>query len=177
MAAKPVNEPAGPLERPTTPSMFALLGVASNWASKAPVCEGMRLSCQAPALLRQLGAVTLIVAVPFLPSLVAMIVAVPAATPATRPLPLTVATAALLNVHVTLRPVSVFPAESVVTGVSCTVAPPGTLAVAGPTVTDATGSAGRAGSRIATSAMLFQAPVLLPWPTMRTSRPEAVGKA
>src|SRR5437870_4164245 len=126
MAAKPVNEPAGPLERPTTPSMFALLGVASNWASKAPVCEGMRLSCQAPALLRQLGAVTLIVAVPFLPSLVAMIVAVPAATPATRPLPLTVATAALLDVHVTLRPVSVFPAESVVTAVSCTVAPPGT---------------------------------------------------
>src|SRR2546428_506811 len=128
----------------------------------------MRLFCQPRAKARHFKAVEVIVAVPLWPSLVAVIVAVPVATLVTRPLPLTAATAALFDVHATPRPGSVFPAESVVTAESCTVAPTGTLVDAGLTVTQATGSAGRAGPRIATSAMLFQALVLFPWPTMRT---------
>src|SRR5438128_2134687 len=35
--------------------MFALLGVASNCASKAPVCEGIVLFCQVPGLVKQLA--------------------------------------------------------------------------------------------------------------------------
>src|SRR5437773_4019315 len=86
------------------------------------------------------GAVTVRAAVPFLPSLVAVIVAVPAATPVTSPLPLTVATAAALLAHVTVRPVSGAPLASFGVAVSCTVAPAATLAVAGLTVTVATGT-------------------------------------
>src|SRR2546425_1363158 len=56
--------------------------------------------------------VTVTVAEPLLPSLVAVIVAEPAATPVTRPLPLTVATAALLVTHVTTRPLNGLPLPS-----------------------------------------------------------------
>src|SRR5436190_24170323 len=55
MAAKAVRSLAGPLERPTTPAMFAPAGVTSNWASKVPVWEATAAFCQAPALVRQLG--------------------------------------------------------------------------------------------------------------------------
>src|SRR3989441_307156 len=101
--------------------MFAVLGVASNRASKAPVCAARALFCHAPALVTQLGAVTVIAAVPLWPSLVAVIVAVPPATPVASPLPLTVAAAVLLLAHVTVRPVSVFPAASLVTAATCAV--------------------------------------------------------
>src|SRR5256886_8964133 len=63
--------------------------------------------------------VTVTTAVPLIVSLVAVIVAVPAATPVASPLPLTVAAAVLLLAHVTVRPVSVFPAASLVTAVNC----------------------------------------------------------
>src|SRR5437773_9859198 len=53
MAAKAVRSLAGPLERPTTPAMFAAAGVTSNWASKVPVWEATESFCQAPALVRQ----------------------------------------------------------------------------------------------------------------------------
>lgn len=49
-------------------------------------------------------AVTVIADVPDLPELVAVIVAEPAATPATTPVEFTVAAAALLVAHVTLGP-------------------------------------------------------------------------
>src|SRR5438128_1689581 len=120
--------------------MFAVLGVASNRASKAPVCAARALFCHAPALVTQLGAVTVIAAVPLWPSLVAVIVAVPPATPVASPLPLTVAAAVLLLAHVTVRPVSVFPAASLVTAASCAVPPTERVADAGLTVTDATGT-------------------------------------
>src|SRR6266480_1017113 len=84
--------------------------------------------------------ITVIAAVPLLPSLVAVIVAEPAATPVTKPLLLTVATAVLLLDHVTTRPVRVPPAESLVTAESCRVPPTKRLADAGLTVTDATGT-------------------------------------
>src|SRR3989441_712380 len=85
-------------------------------------------------------AVTVIAAEPVCPSLVAVIVAVPATTPPTSPLPFTVATDALLVAHVTTRPPSGVPLASFGVAVSCVVAPTGTLAVAGLTATDATGT-------------------------------------
>ena len=120
--------------------MFAVLGMASNWASNGLVCEGMVLSCQAPALVRQLEVVAVIAAVLLFPSLVAQIVAEPVARPVTKPLALTVATAALLLAHVTSRPVSTVPVESFAVAVNWVVAPTVRLAAVGLTVTDATGT-------------------------------------
>src|SRR5438128_2071917 len=71
---------------------------------------------------------------------VAVIVADPAPAPLTSPLPLTVATVVLLLPHVTTRPVRAVPFASRGVAVSCTVAPCWTLADAGVTVTDATGT-------------------------------------
>src|SRR5438552_3615213 len=88
-----------------------------------------------------LGAVTVIADVPLFPSLVAVIVADPAATPLTRPLPFTVATDVMLLAQVTTRPVRGLPPASLGVAASCTVCPAVTLAVAGLTVTDATGIA------------------------------------
>ncbi len=84
--------------------------------------------------------VTVTAAPPVFPSLVAVMVAEPAATPVTRPvLPPTVAADVLELVHATVR-VSVFPFASFSVAVSCSVCPATTLAVAGLTVTDATGT-------------------------------------
>src|SRR5437773_554307 len=84
--------------------------------------------------------VTVMADVPFFPSLVAVIVAEPAATPVTNPLALTVATVVSLLTHVPARPVRGVPFESFGVAVSSVVAPTVTLAVAGLTVTDATGT-------------------------------------
>src|SRR6266496_2609052 len=99
--------------------MFAVLGVASNRASNGLACDGIATFCQAAELITQLAAVIVSAAVPLWPSLVAVIVAGPPATPVASPLPLTTATAVLLLAHVTVRPVSVFPAASLVTAVNC----------------------------------------------------------
>src|SRR6266550_4426120 len=79
-------------------------------------------------------------AVPLWPSLVAVIVAEPATFAVTSPVPVTVATGVLLLAHVTARPVRMLPLASRRVAVSCTVCPAGTLADAGLTVTDATGT-------------------------------------
>ena len=64
--------------------------------------------------------VTVIELVPVLVSLVAVIVTGPPATTAvTRPLASTVATALLLELQVTSRPLSTLPLASLVTAVSC----------------------------------------------------------
>jgi hypothetical protein len=84
--------------------------------------------------------VTVIAAVPLLPSLVAVIVADPAATAVTRPLDETRAIEVLELDHVTVLPVSVTPLASFVVAVSCTVCPTFTLAVGGETLTVATGT-------------------------------------
>src|SRR5207244_9994709 len=68
---------------------------------------------------------------PLLPSLVAVVVTKPAATPVTRPVALTVANAALLLAHVIVRPVNGLPLASLSVAVSCTVCPTATLAAAG----------------------------------------------
>src|SRR5438552_1975726 len=83
---------------------------------------------------------TVTAAVPLCPSLVAVIVAAPAATPVTSPVEDTVATAGVPDAQVTDRPESTLPAASFRVVVSCTVAPTSTTAVAGLTVTDATGT-------------------------------------
>jgi hypothetical protein len=84
--------------------------------------------------------VTAIVDVPFLPSLVAVIVADPRATPVTRPFAFTVATVGSLEPHVTTRPVNTPPAESFVTAVNCVVPVIRTPALAGETATVLTGT-------------------------------------
>src|SRR5438046_3094623 len=87
------------------------------------------------------GGVTVIADVPLCPSLVAVIVTgPPAATPLTSPLPFTLAIALLLDCQVTTRPVNGLPFASLGVAVSCTVLPTATPAVAGVTVTDATGT-------------------------------------
>src|SRR5207245_2241062 len=66
------------------------------------------------------GTVTVITAVPVTPSLVAVIVAEPIATPITSPLPFTVATSVLLLTQVTTRPSSGLLFASRGVAVSCT---------------------------------------------------------
>src|SRR5436190_956584 len=84
---------------------------------------------------------TVTAAVPLFPSLVAVIVTgPPAALPVTNPLPSTVAVLELLVAHVTVRPVSVSPLASFVVAANCTVALTAIVAVAGATVTEATGT-------------------------------------
>src|SRR5262245_40461870 len=82
---------------------------------------------------------TVSVAVPDFPSLVAVIVVVPVATAVARPDEFTVAAAGLLDVHVTIRPVSVFPCASFGVPANCLVGVTKMVAVGAPTVTDATG--------------------------------------
>ena len=82
---------------------------------------------------------TLIVAVALCPSTAAVIVAVPTAFAATNPPESTEAMIVSLLFQVTARPVSALPAESRGTAVSCTICARRGLALAGLTVTDATG--------------------------------------
>ena len=63
--------------------------------------------------------VTVTVALPLCPSLVAVIVAGPATRPVTNPLTLTPAIVGLLELHVTARPVSRLPLASLSVAVNC----------------------------------------------------------
>src|SRR5713226_9237078 len=94
------------------------------------------LNCEVPGG----GAcVTVMVALPLLPSEVAVIVAEPTATPVTRPLASTLATVGVPLAHVTTRPESGAPVASCGVAVSCSVPPTETDPVAGLTTTDDTG--------------------------------------
>src|SRR5207245_5297821 len=77
---------------------------------------------------------------PACPSLTAVIVAAPGATPVTSPCSFTVATPAWLLDQVTARLLSTFPPASLSVAPSCTVCPTVTLAAPGTTATDATGA-------------------------------------
>src|SRR5436309_4840745 len=94
------------------------------------------LNCPPP----ELTGVTVTSEVPVFPSQVAVMVAVPAATPLTSPLPFTVAAAVLSLDQVTTRPDSGVPPASFGVAVSWVVLPSATLAEAGVTVTEATGT-------------------------------------
>src|SRR5512133_2227749 len=85
------------------------------------------------------GSTTLSAAEPDLPSLVAVMVALPGPTVVTSPALETVATLPLDVAHVTVRPLNTAPWASFVVAASCTVAPASTLGAFGETSTDATG--------------------------------------
>src|SRR5881398_1222546 len=144
MTARSVLLAATPAASPTVPSMAALFGVASNSAVNAPVCVANAVFCHVAELVRHVpgggGAVTVTLAVPLCPSLVAVIVAAPGATALTRPLPLTVATAVFPLAHVITRPPRAFPLASCGVAVSCTVCPCGIVTAGGVTATAATGT-------------------------------------
>ncbi len=93
------------------------------------------------------GAGTLIAAEPLLPSLVAVIVALPGATAVTTPLGETVATCDALEDQVTVRPDSVLPDASRVVAERASVPPTAMVPLLGLTATEATGAgAGGAGA-------------------------------
>jgi hypothetical protein len=101
----------------------------------------------------------------------AVIVAVPAATPVTRPLVDTDATVGALEVHVTGRPVSALPAESFGVAASWTVCPTARLAVAGATATDATGAIITVIAAVLAFPSLVAVIVAEPWVTAVTRPP------
>ena len=88
------------------------------------------------------GALTVIVALPVFPSLVAITWVVPAALPVTTPVPLTDAIALLALLHATARPVMTLPLASRVIAMTCAVAPTLSATLAGETSTVATGTGG-----------------------------------
>src|SRR5207245_2647052 len=117
---------------------LASFGVAVS----CTVCPTCTLAGDGVTATEATGAsVTVTSDVPLCPSLVAAMVAVPAATPVTSPLPFTRATAVLSLDQVTTRPLSGFPLASCGVAVSCTVEPCCTVAGEGVTVTEATGTA------------------------------------
>jgi hypothetical protein len=114
----------------TVPLMSAVVAVS------VPVCPTMiELAGGATVTVATGGGVTVTTDVPDFPSLVAVIVVVPAATPVTTPLADTVAAAVLLDVHTTTRFVTTVPLTSFTVATSVVVWPATTLAVAGATVT------------------------------------------
>src|SRR5438093_631609 len=123
--------------RPDNGLPFASFGVAVSctvWPTCTDAVLGLTVTDATGTVL------TVIVAVPLCPSLVAVIVAAPAVTPVTSPLPLTVATAVLLLAQLTGRPDNGLPFASLGVAASCTVWPTCTDADAGLTATDATGT-------------------------------------
>jgi len=86
------------------------------------------------------GGLTVSVALPVLPSLMAMICTEPAATAVTTPEEDTVATAEFRELQETLRPVRMLPLESRVVAVACVVCPTVIDVEARETVTSATGT-------------------------------------
>jgi hypothetical protein len=124
------------IERPVSVLLPASLVVATN-CCVAPTCTvaepGVTVTVATGT------SVTVIAEVPVLPSLDAVIVAVPADTAVTSPLASTVA-AALSDDQDRARPVSTAPEASRVTPFNCCVFPTTTLADDGLTVTVATGA-------------------------------------
>src|SRR5207244_239965 len=120
-------------------------GVASNCTVKEPLCVANAVLCTATTLVTHVpgggAAETVSAEVPLCPSLVAVIVADPAATPLTSPLPLTVATAVLSLAHVTVRPASAISFACSVSDLRCAVLPVLSFAAARLTVAAATGTA------------------------------------
>src|SRR5256885_72131 len=125
--------------RPESGLPLASLGVAVS----CTVCPTGTLADDGVTVTEATGTgalVTVMVAVPLFPSLVAVIVAVPAPLAVTNPVRLTVATVVSLDDQVTARPESGLPLASLGVAVSCTVCPTWPLADDGVTVTEATGT-------------------------------------
>lgn len=103
------------------------------------------------------------------PSLVVVIVVLPALTPVTRPVEETVATDGALDVQVSTRPVNTFPLPSFVTAVSIAVPPTSKFALVGVTVIDATGTFDTVMVAVPFLPSLVAVIVALPTPTAVTS--------
>jgi hypothetical protein len=86
------------------------------------------------------GALTVMVALPVIPSAVADMTAFPGETPSASPDELTVATDVFEELHAIARPVRVAPAALSVVAASCRVPPAMTVGVVGVTVIVATGT-------------------------------------
>lgn len=97
---------------------------------------------------------TVSVALPLLPSLVAVMDVVPALTDVTSPEAFTVATPVFEDAHVITRPVSVMPLASRVTALACVVAPATSEFAPSVTLTVATGAGGGAVTVSATDPVL-----------------------
>src|SRR5213078_1309227 len=124
--------------RPVNGLPFASLGVAVS-CTVCPIATVPELGVTVTAATG--ATVTVTLAVPLCPSLVAVIVTgPPAATPLTSPLPFTLAIALLLDCQVITRPVNGLPLASRGVAVSCTVCPIATVPELGVTVTAATGA-------------------------------------
>src|SRR3989442_12893084 len=152
--------PAARVSPPATAAGIALFVVVPlpSWPRPlfpqqyaTPAAVTAQVGSSPPPTVAKVRTATVIAAVPLCPSLIAVIVARPAATPVASPVEFTVATPGLLVTQVTVRPVSTFPAASFVVAVSCTVTP--TSTVAGATVTDATETDG--GTVTVTAAVPF----------------------
>jgi hypothetical protein len=113
--------------------------------------------------------VTVTVALPDFPSLVAVMLAVPTAIPATTPDALTVATAGLLELQVIDRPVRIFPLASFVVAVACVVPTAVIELAARPTVTVATGAVVTVIEDVPVFPSLVAVIVVLPAPAAVTS--------
>jgi len=165
-----VTEPAvtpatSPLELTVATEVLLLDQLTARPDSGVPFASfGVAVSCTVPfTRIEAAGGLTLtdatgtfatvMLAVPLCPSLVAVIVAEPAAAPVTKPLPVTVATDVLLLAHVTVRPDNGAPFASCGVAVSCTVPLTWTEAAAGATLTEATG-VGHVTVRLAVSDLL-----------------------
>src|SRR6185503_15099050 len=106
------------MTRPVNGLPFASFGVAVSWtvAPTATLAEAGVTVTEATGT-----GVTVMDDVPLCPSLVAVIVAEPAALAVTRPVAFTVATVVWLDDHVTVRPVRMLPLASLRVAVRCTV--------------------------------------------------------
>lgn len=133
----------GALDAQTTPRPASAFPLAS-YATAFSVSEAPTESCDVvgatttDATGTGAGALTVICALPTLPSLVAVMVAVPAAFAVTTPDALTVAVCGALEAQTRLRPASAFPFASYVMAVSVIVPPTVSVPDVGATATDAT---------------------------------------
>ena len=140
--------------RPMRVAPLASLGVAVKTCVAATI-TGV-VGAERMTLATATGS-TVIELVPVLPSLVAVIVTgPPAVTAVTSPFASTVATAGVPELHVTVRPVSEFPAASLGVATSCCVPPTEIFADGGVTVTVLTGGGGT-GFTVITGVVTFGA--------------------
>jgi hypothetical protein len=105
---------------------------------------------------------TVRVALPVFPSLIAMICTEPGLTEVTSPVEDTVAIELLPELHDTLRPVRMFPLASRVVGLACVVCPTVIVVGASETVTSATGTCTTAIEEVPVSPSLVAVMVALP---------------
>jgi len=118
-----------------------LLCASSNVAVNCSVSPWITVALVGATVTDATGAwVTVMVALPVLPSLVALMLAVPTVTAVTTPCAETVATAVLLELHVTARPVRTLLFASRVVAVACDVPTAVIELGVSATVTDATGT-------------------------------------